>query len=469
MGDFTAWQWLVLVERELLLFAGLFFLIGAIDEFAVDLVWLWLRVTGRASTPVLAPADPGEERLRGTAAVFIPAWREAQVIGATVRHALAVWRQPELRIYVGCYANDAATLEAASRAAAGDPRLRIVVHDRPGPTTKADCLNRLYRALERDEALDGVPARMVVLHDAEDMVHPRALPLLDAAIGDAALVQLPVRPEPQATSPWVAGHYCDEFAEAHAKTMVVREALGSGVPSAGVGCAVARDVLARLAQGREAAGPFQADCLTEDYELGLGLAAMGLPTRFVRARDTDGALIATRACFPATLGEAVRQKTRWVHGIALQGWDRMGWRLRPADLWMLLRDRKGPLTALVLSAGYLLLGVAALLAWAREAGLVDPVPLGPVGYTFIALNLFSFVWRAGLRFAFVAREYGAWQGVRAVLRIPIGNVIAIMAARRAMKAYLGTLSGGAIEWDKTSHYAHPTHNPVARATPRVAT
>ena len=46
-------------------------------------------------------------------------------------------------------------------------------------------------------------------------------------------------------------------------------------------------------------------------------------------------------------------------------------------------------------------------------------------------------------------------GFRAVLRIPITNIIAIMAGRRALMAYIGTLAGQAITWDKTSHSDHP--------------
>jgi adsorption protein B len=48
-----------------------------------------------------------------------------------------------MRLYIGCYRNDPATLAAASAAAKGDARLRLVIHDRDGPSTKADCLNRL--------------------------------------------------------------------------------------------------------------------------------------------------------------------------------------------------------------------------------------------------------------------------------------------------------------------------------------
>jgi adsorption protein B len=57
--------------------------------------------------------------------------------------------------------------------------------------------------------------------------------------------------------------------------------------------------------------------------------------------------------------------------------------------------------------------------------------------------------------AFTAREYGPVEGVMAILRIPVANVIAIMAARRALSRYAATLGGKAPGWDKTSHTAHP--------------
>jgi len=457
IGGFTLAEWLVLVEHELLLFAGIFFLLGALDELAVDMAWLWLRLTGRARTP---PAEVAEDSpLHGPAAIFIPAWREAEVIGATIVHALAVWPQAELRLYAGCYRNDGATAEAIRAAARGDRRLRLVIHDRNGPSTKADCLNRLYRALQEDERRSGTTARMVVLHDAEDMVDPAALALLDRAIGTAELVQLPVLPVPVRGARWISGHYCEEFAEDHGKAMVVRDALRAGIPSAGVGCAISRGTLERLAGLRGKDGPFAAECLTEDYELGLGIAALGARQRFLRRRGGDGRLIATRACFPARLDDAVRQKTRWIHGIAFQAWERLGWSRRPSELWMRLRDRRGPLTALVLAVAYLLVilaGIGWALDWALgAAGHGAELHLSPLLAALLWANFAGFVWRAGWRFAFTAREYGWGEGAFAVLRIPLANVIAIMAGHRALVAYARTLAGQLPQWDKTDHHAHP--------------
>ncbi|MXP41764.1 glycosyl transferase family protein [Altererythrobacter soli] len=463
-GAWSPLEWLALLEHELLLFAGIFFLIGAADEFAMDLAWAWLRLTGRARTrPIGAAAYEGEPLL-GRAAVLIPAWREERVIATTIAHALAVWPHSELRIYAGHYRNDSATAAAIVRGAGGDPRVCLVVHDQDGPTTKADCLNCLYAEMEADERRSGAPFRMVVLHDAEDMVDPAALGLLDAALAQADFVQLPVLPEPQRASRWIGSHYCEEFAEAHGKAMVVRSEVGASLPAAGVGCAFDRRLLGTIAREMRGTGPFSVDSLTEDYELGMKIKAAGGRSLFLRARRPDGRLVATRACFPPTWREAVIQKSRWIHGIALQGWDRLGWSGGWAEHWMRLRDRRGPLSALVLFAAYMLLLVVGILWLAGHFGFARPWQPGKLLTIVLWIDLASFGWRAAVRFAFTAREYGALEGLRALLRLPHANIVAIMAARRALFDYVATLCGAKLRWDKTHHEAHPaTLRPMRRA------
>jgi adsorption protein B len=460
-SHFDIWQWLALCQRELLLFAGVFFLIGALDDILIDIVWLWLKLTGKAKSPTLDRGDLATRPLNGPIAVFVPAWGEAEVIGDTIRHALWVWPQAGLRLYVGCYGNDPDTIAAVMHAAAagareGDHRLRIVIHDRAGPSTKADCLNRLYTALCDDERRSGQPFTGVVFHDAEDMVDPAGLCLLDREIARGTdFVQLPVEPLVQQTSRWLGSHYCEEFAEAHGKGMVVRSALGAALPGAGVGCAVSREALHRLASRRRDGMPFEANSLTEDYELGLAVAQMGGSSRFVRAWAEHGSLIATRAYFPNELTHVVRQKTRWIHGIALQGWDRLGWRGNFSEGWMRARDRRGPFAAFVLLIGYALLATTLLLWLGRSFGAAPMMPLTPALELLLGLNIAAFVWRVALRFAFTSQSYGVIEGFRAVLRIPVANVIAIMAGHRAISAYAGTLLGKAITWDKTPHSRHP--------------
>lgn len=461
--DWTVWQWLAIAQHELLLFAGVFFLIGALDDLAVDLSWLWLKLTGRAKTEQVDRFVLQQRELDGPLAIFIPAWQEADVIGETLAHMLGVWPQSGLRLYLGIYRNDPETLEAAMRAARGDPRLRLVIHDRDGPTTKADCLNRLYGAMRDDERRRGTPFAGVVFHDAEDMVDPAALTLLGDAIANGAdFVQLPVEPLPQNGVRWLGSHYCEEFAEAHGKAMVVRGAMGAALPAAGVGCAVSRKALQQLCRRRLDLKPFAPESLTEDYELGLAVSEAGGKCEFVRARGEDGNLVATRAYFPAQLNHIVRQKTRWVHGIALQGWDRTGWGSAWIERWMRARDRRGPLTALVLLMGYTLLVLTLMIGVAASSGWTQPLVLSPTLKALLYANLGFFVWRTFWRFAFTARNYGVAQGLFAVLRIPVTNIIAIMAGRRALVAYARVLSGDAVVWDKTPHSHHPSSFEPAR-------
>lgn len=453
----AALDWLLLAERELLAFAAFWFCVGLLDEFAIDIAYLLLRLKGKIATPNL-PVGYGAEPLSGACAVMIPAFRESQVIGTTITHMLASWPQRDLSIYVGCYRNDPATVAAAMAAAQEDSRLRLVLLGSAGPTTKADCLNRLYLALCADEERRGRTFANVLLHDAEDMVHPCALQAIDAALVMRDFVQLPVRPEPQDQSRWIAGHYSDEFAENHAKGMVVRAALGASIPAAGVGCGFSRAALGQLADRRAAegeSGPFAPECLTEDYELGMLLSREGRGSAFLRLRDDAGALVATRSFFPNRLDTAVRQKTRWVHGIAFQGWDRMGWRLHPIDIWMALRDRRGPLTALVLAAAYLLLVLDALLLVLHMFGQADVLALSSTMKAMVLVSFVGFLWRAVSRAVFTGREYGWREGLRGVLRIPVANVIAIMAGRRALGAYFRSLQDGRVTWDKTAHELHP--------------
>jgi len=297
-----------------------------------------------------------------------------------------------------------------------------------------------------------------VLHDAEDVVHPAELPLFDALSEEFDLVQLPVLPLVDRKSRFVSGHYVDEFCEAHGKELVVRAAIGASLPSAGVGCAVRREALAAIAEARGA--PFDPDSLTEDYELGLRLRMMGRRATFVRTAGREGrALVATREYFPSTLDAAVAQKARWMTGIALSGWDRLGWSGGVAERWMRLRDRQSPLAAAVLAAGYLALALWAGLLAADALAMRALAPFPPLLTLLIAINSGLLLWRLAIRFGFVAGAYGWREGLRALPRTVTGNIIAIMAARRALAGYFRILRTGTATWDKTAH-AFPRQLPA---------
>ena len=448
------------LTAELALFAAAGFFLFAIDDLAVDILyflrsgWRTLGVYSRfprafAGT-LSAPMRPG------WFAVFIPAWDEAAVIAPMLRATLARFDHDDYRLFVGHYRNDPATQAAID--SVRDPRIVGVEVDADGPTTKADCLNRIYDALIAYEAACGRTAKAIVLHDAEDVVHPLELKLFDRMIERAGAVQLPVVPLIDPDSTWVAGHYADEFAESHVKELVVREAVGAAVPLAGVGCAIERVALSRLA-ARHDGRPFAGGSMTEDYEMGLRLGAIGVKTMFVRipAEPGNRAVVASRGHFPSTIGAAVRQKARWIGGIAFAGWDRLGWQGGLGERWMRMRDRRGPLAALLLLTGYGAAFLWAQVGIAASMGAPVEVPVSPALAWLLSINAWLLGWRLAMRFAFTTAAYGLGQGLLSLPRTIVANLIAILAARRALMIHS---NGGATRWDKT-HHIFPTELPPA--------
>ena len=441
--------------REATLFAAIGFLIGGADDLALDGVYLWARLRsglGRASSdrslqnfPVPATA--------GRLAIFVAAWDEGAVIGRMLAHMLAVLDHPDFRVFVGTYPNDRATIAAVVDIAEGDARVRLVIGTAPGPTTKADNLNGLWRALLREEAANGARFKGIVLHDAEDVVPAGELRIIDALLDIHAAVQLPVLPLIDARSPLVSGHYLDEFAESHAKTLVARELLGASLPLAGVGCGIGRDWLDRVAASRGGL-PFDPASLTEDYELGLTIAALGGSGTLAWVSETPGGRpVAVREYFPSSLNAATRQKARWMTGIALAGWDRIGWG-RAADWrehWMRARDRRAPLAVVVLAAAYLALFATALSSAAHWFADTPAPAIDPAMRAVLGVNAGLLCWRLAMRALFTWRAYGGRQAALSFPRAFVANYISLMAARLAVARYIGLLRGGTLHWDKTRH------------------
>jgi len=475
----TAWlEWLVLgTGHELMLFASVGVLLVGLDDLLFDALWLGTREKSclDMDAPSSAERTSRDERL----AIFMPAWKEDAILPATLTRALAAWAGEDFRLYIGCYPNDAATLFAISPLIARDSRLRLVIGEADGPTTKGDNLNRLWAALGEDERAEGFRFLGIVLHDAEDHMHPEELALYRRGLRDHAMVQIPVVPFIDRGSIWIGGHYCDEFAEAHGKEVALRSRLGLPVPSAGVGCALSRSTMALLAIER-GGYPFGAESLTEDYEIGMLIGAYGLSARFIDTRGLAGDRIVSRGAFPITVETAVRQKSRWIAGIALAAWDSLGWigpELRRAapprhnmwlTRWMLWRDRRAPLAAIILLTAYAALVFTALgqLGWVF-VGWARPAP-GDALRLLFAIDGAILLWRLGMRAYFTARWYGGRQALLALPRAFVGNIIAILAARRALLLYCRMLRSGKIVWEKTEHLdcqPLPEHAP-SRATAR---
>ena len=82
-------------------------------------------------------------------------------------------------------------------------------------------------------------------------------------------------------------------------------------------------------------------------------------------------------------------------------------------------------------------------------------PPPPALYTLLAINAALLGWRILMRIGFTTAAYGWRQGLLSVPRLVVGNLVAVLAARRALVVHA---TGGPRQWDKTRHI-FPTELP----------
>jgi bacteriophage N4 adsorption protein B len=260
-------------------------------------------------------------------------------------------------------------------------------------------------------------------------------------------VQIPVLPLPTPAREWTHGLYCDEFAEYQTKDIPVRQRLGGFLPSNGVGTGFAREALEDLAALR-GGRPFDPSCLTEDYETGFEIHAMGLEQVFVPLGPGFGGdgPAATREFFPRRAKACISQRCRWVTGIALQGWERHGWRGPWRQVYWFWRDRKGLVGNLLTPFANVLLVYGATRY--REMANVIPAGLAPGFEAALGMTLLQI----GVRTQSVARIYGWGFASGVPLRMVWGNVINCAATLAALGEFWNArLRGRGVAWRKTEH------------------
>lgn len=438
--------------------------VSGLDDLALDLVCVFEWVRARVGSGDRRPW-PSREQLAGApekrVAVFVPLWREDRVIGKMLEHNLAAINYGNYEVFLGAYPNDRPTLEAAAEARRRFPRVRLVVCPHDGPTSKADCLNWIFQGMLLEEEQWGIRYDLVVLHDAEDVVHPESLRWMNWLADRYDMVQIPVLPLATPLGKLTHGVYCDEFAEFQSKDLPARQVLGGFLPCCGVGVGYTRRALERLA-GEASNCLFDPGCLTEDYDVGLRLHRLGCPQVCLPVRFLNGRPLATRELFPDCIHSALRQRTRWVIGIALQCWQKHGWR----EGYWFWRDRKGlvgnPLSLLVN-----LLTLYGVVTWLETGirgapwGLAEAVADLSMGWLFQA-TLLLLLWRTGVRALCVGRVYG-W---RFALGVPLRMIWAVwvngLATLSALGQYLeASLERRPLVWVKTEH-RYPSRTALVR-------
>ncbi len=466
---------------------AIFIAISGFDDLVIDLTY-WARTILRRLTVYRRFARADKALLISVPerplALMIPAWKERDVIGKMVHHAAGNLDYENYHIFVGTYPNDPDTQADVDAVCRQFPNVHKVICARPGPTSKADCLNNVLDAIRQFEKKAGLLFHGFVLHDAEDIMSPMELRLFNYLVDRKDLIQIPVYPLKRNWYDFIGLHYIDEFTELHAKDLIVREALVGQVPSAGVGtCFSRRAIEVLLAEGDGIA--FDTQSLTEDYDISFRLQRHGLKEVFVRysilemlkpawekshdvgQTQRDVSIICVREFFPNTMATVIRQKSRWIIGIVFQGYMTHGWTSNWALNYFLWRDRKGILTNFFSFAANLIL-FQVLAIWLYQV-------YWPGAYQFLSIfgqsellinllwiNFFLMLNRMLQRFIFVTQFYGVWQGLLSTPRMLLGNFINFLANWRAIAQVIKHGNPYRVSWDKTSH-DFPMIGEVSRA------
>jgi bacteriophage N4 adsorption protein B len=471
--------YVMLAFKGLLFAVACIFLVSGIDDLIVDVIYfirsiyrsLFIRKRYKPITEQQILSIPEQP-----IAVMIPAWDESAIIFQMVDNTVTTINYSNYHIFIGTYPNDLDTQREVARLREKYDNIHCIVCRDPGPTCKADCLNWIYWGIRDFERQQQFEFPVFVMEDAEDIVHPLTIKLFNYLIPRKNMVQLPVVPfEPQHWYQLTRAHYMDEFAENHHKNMVIREVFGRGVPCAGVGCGFSRHALEMLAGDNDQHLVFKLNSLTEDYEMGMRLRAVGVDkTIFVKlpikrialgkslfsGKDRHvekNELVSVRNVFPAEFNASVRQKSRWIAGIALQGWENLGWKGDFLTKYVLFKDRKALLTSQVNMLGYVV--ILFVIAY-HAAILIFPdayhypllVEEGTLLWKIILVTTVFLILRLVVRMYCVFRFYDLKRALLSVPNFVWANIINFFATNRALHMFFHYLiTGKWIKWDHTTH------------------
>ena len=448
------------------------YLLMGIDDFVWDIAGLFRRRSYKEQLLDLHKLDSTPPKLL---AIAIAAWHEYNVLGDVIDNVLSSVLYPKsmYHIFLGVYPNDPATISVAESLSARYPNVHVVINDTPGPTSKAQNINTIYRLIRQFEAERGWRFASLSIHDSEDVVHPYEFKVTNYLLDTHKAIQFPVfplMPMPRFSNFFrniTASTYADEFAENHFTTMVGRYSSGAFVPSAGTGFVLSHEVLDLFGDG----DILPQDSLTEDYRVSLTLYEKGIQLYYVLEQiprvGNDNRLhwdfIATRSMFPNTFKTAVRQKSRWILGITMQSF-----RFREifasnglpvSARYTLYKDSKAKIANLLAMVGY------PLLVYFIVSLFVPLLPIYPIfslSWWLSVFVTFMMLERQAFRISAIYQVYG----LRSVffgcllpplmpLRLIWGNIINLAATLRAYRQYNAAKKGGAKRQTRKEKKAAP--------------
>ncbi len=439
----------------------LFCFLVMVDDIFVDVLALW-----SGSKPHKIDTLEFEKMMtipEKKIAILIANWHEDEVLERMVAGNIHNIHYTNFEILLGVYPNDLATLAAARSAEKKFANVRVIVNSINGPTSKGQMLNRMVSYIDQFNKFSPNNAYdLIGIQDAEDVIHKYSLKLMNLRSADYDFIQIPVFSLDVPLSKLTAGIYIDEFTESHTKNMLVRDKCNAGVPSAGVGTIVSRQLVTRLLKLQD--GHFLNEkTLTEDYYLGLTCYDLKVRAHFSceyfekqnsETGKIDKEYIATREFFPQKIKASIKQKTRWSLGICLQSLEHK--RKKSSQFfgnYFLWRDRKGLISAplfisAILFTAYFLGAFAVTNVWPT----LDYAPYYGFFLGFMWANLFLSIFRIFQRAYLVNKVYGAGMAVLVPVRWILSNFINTTAMFNAIYQWARSkINGTAPAWSKTDH------------------
>jgi cellulose synthase/poly-beta-1,6-N-acetylglucosamine synthase-like glycosyltransferase len=365
---------------------------------------------------------------------ILPARHEEDVIAATIdRVARSNYPAGLLQVVVVCSADDTGTIDEAHRkikelAADGLTNAELAVFD-DEPVNKPHGLNRALRQARHD---------VVTVFDAEDEIHPDIFSLVNTVMQTehVNVVQAGVQLMNYRSNWYSTFNVLEYFF--WFKSRMHYQARHGAIPLGGNTVFFTRELLERI-------GGWDEGNLTEDAEIGLRVSALG-----ERVRVLYDDRYVTKEETPPTLGQFVRQRTRWSQGF-MQTLRKGTWKQMPT--W---QQRFLAFYTLAFPHAQAGLGIYVPIALATMFLFKVPVPLALLSFLPVlalvahfltsVVGLYEFTEAHGLkaRPGTVAKMALMWLPYQAVLGY---------AAIRALRRHLAGIG----DWEKTRHVgAHRT-------------
>jgi glycosyltransferase XagB len=389
-------------------------------------LYLTLYTWNRPPSHTRAPDGFMAPRLSFT--VILPARHEEDVIKTTIqRAARANYPHQLLQILVVCAADDRGTIREAEEEIgelrrAGLTNVSVVVFD-DGPVNKPHGLNAaLFHAVHD----------VVTVFDAEDDIHPDIFSLVNTVMESehVKVVQAGVQLM-NFDSKWYSALNVLEYFFWF-KSRLHYHARAGAIPLGGNTVFFDRRLLNRI-------GGWDEHNLTEDADIGLRLSSTGEPIRVVY----DDRYV-TKEETPPTLGQFIRQRTRWDQGF-MQTLRKGTWKGLPTrrQRWLAFYTLAFP-SAQALLTGYFLVSLLTMLS------LKTPVLVALISYLPVLMLIASFLVSVIGLYEFTG-AHGLEASPEAVIQMAIAwfpyQLVLGYAALRAV----GRQMLGIRNWEKTQH------------------